>query len=167
MFEIGDKVVYPMHGAGIIEGIEAKEILGETQQYYVLTFPIGGMKVMIPTKNVENIGIRQVISGTDFNKVMQVLSNEGPALPDNWNKRYRMNLEKLKTGDIYEVANVVRDLMLRDHAKGLSTAERKMLNNARQILVSELVLSSSTEEEEIAAMVDRVTLSESENQDDA
>ncbi|HZK33936.1 MAG TPA: CarD family transcriptional regulator [Bacillota bacterium] len=167
MFEIGDKVVYPMHGAGIIEGIEAKEILGETQQYYVLTFPIGGMKVMIPTKNVENIGIRQVISGTDFNKVMQVLSNEGPALPDNWNKRYRMNLEKLKTGDIYEVVNVVRDLMLRDHAKGLSTAERKMLNNARQILVSELVLSSSTEEEEIAAMVDRVTLSESENQDDA
>ena len=160
MFEIGDKVVYPMHGAGIIEGIEAKEILGETQQYYVLRFPIGGMKVMIPTKNVENIGMRQVISGAEFDKVMQVLSNDGPTLPNNWNKRYRMNLDKLKTGDIYEVANVVRDLMVRDRDKGLSTAERKMLNNARQILISELVLSSSAGEEEISAMVERLALND-------
>lgn len=158
MFNIGDKVVYPMHGAGIIEGIEVKEILGEKQQYYILSFPVGGMKVMVPTRSVEDIGMRQVISGSDFNKVMQVLGNRSPVLPDNWNKRYRMNFDKIKSGDIYEVADVVRDLMIRERDKGLSTAERKMLNNARQILISELVLSTSYDEDDIASLIERTTL---------
>ncbi|HOB20012.1 MAG TPA: CarD family transcriptional regulator [Candidatus Atribacteria bacterium] len=160
MFEIGDKVVYPMHGAGIIEGIEVREILGETQQYYVLNFPIGSMKVMIPTKNVEELGVRQVISGAELGRVMDVLRNNSTSLPDNWNKRYRINLDKIKSGDIYEVADVVRDLMIRERDKGLSTAERKMLNNARQILISELVLSTSSDEEEIATLIDKATLGE-------
>jgi CarD family transcriptional regulator len=158
MFEIGDKVVYPMHGAGIIEGIEVKEILGEKQQYYILHFPMGSMKVMIPTKNVEDVGVREVIPDTDINKVIKVLSDYNSSVQDNWNKRYRANLERIKTGNIYEVAGVVRDLMIRDNEKGLSTAEKKMLTNARQILISEIVLSTSAKEEDIASMIDKVTL---------
>ena len=141
MFEIGDKVVYPMHGAGIIEGIEVKEILGEKQQYYILSFPMGGMKVMIPTKNVEDVGVREVIPNDEVNKVA-----------------HRMNLDKIRSGDIFEVADVVRDLMVRERDKGLSTAERKMLNNARQILISEIVLSTSANEQDIASMIDKITL---------
>lgn len=158
MFEVGDKVVYPMHGAGIIEGIEVHEILGEKQLYYILSFPIGGMKVMVPTKNVENIGMRQVIAQSEVDKVVQVLSRKEDAVLDNWNKRYRLNLDKIKSGDIYEVADVVRDLTLRERNKGLSTAERKMLNNARQILISELVLSAQAEEWEIIDMVDSIQM---------
>ena len=160
MYEIGDKVVYPMHGAGIIEGIEVKEILGEKRQYYILNFAMGGMKVMVPTKNVEELGMRDIISNADINKVVTILKNPNDTLPDNWNKRYRANLEKIKTGDIYEVANVVRDLMIRDHEKGLSSAEKKMLNNARQILISELCLSTSIEEEEISTLIDDITINE-------
>ena len=93
MFEIGDKVVYPMHGAGIIEGIEVKEILGEKQQYYILHFPMGSMKVMIPTKNVEDVGVRGN-PDTDINKVIKVLSDYNSSVQDNWNKRYRANLER-------------------------------------------------------------------------
>ena len=161
MFEIGDKVVYPMHGAGVIEGIEFREILGEKQQYYILSFPMGGMKVMIPTRSVEDVGMREIISDTDVGKVVQVLGSHSAILPDNWNKRYRVNLEKIRSGDIYEVADVVRDLMVRERDKGLSTAERKMLNNARQILISEIALSTSANEEDIASMIDKITLEES------
>ncbi|MDD2503553.1 MAG: CarD family transcriptional regulator [Clostridia bacterium] len=160
MYEIGDKVVYPMHGAGIIEGIEVKEILGEKRQYYILNFAMGGMRVMVPTKNVKELGMRDIIPDTDINKVVSILKSPYGTLPDNWNKRYRLNLEKIKTGDIYEVANVVRDLMIRDRDKGLSSAEKKMLNNARQILISELCLSTSTEEEEISSLIDNITLHE-------
>ena len=158
MFEIGDKVVYPMHGAGIIEGIEVKEILGEKKQYYILNFPMGGRKVMIPTNNVEEIGVREITPRAEIGKVVEVLKQPGEALPDNWNKRYRANLEKIKSGDIYEVADVVRDLMIRDRDKGLSSAEKKMLNNARQILISELCMSTSSDEEEISSMIDNITL---------
>lgn len=158
MYDIGDKIVYPMHGAGVIEGIEYKEILGEKQQYYILKFPAGGMKVMVPTKNVESIGIREVIPRQEVKKVVEVLGNHNTSMPDNWNKRYRLNLDKIKSGNIYEVADVVRDLMIRERDKGLSSAERKMLNNARQILISELMLSTSAEESEIVQLVDETTL---------
>ena len=156
MFEIGDKVVYPMHGAGIIEGIEEREILGEKQSYYILRFPVGDMKVMIPTANVEQIGIREVISVEEIDKVVEFLSSDQSHMSNNWNKRYRQNMEKIKSGDIYEVAEVVRNLMLRDREKGLSTAERKMLSNARQILISEIVLSKDADEEEVTALIDGI-----------
>ncbi len=156
MFEIGDKVVYPMHGAGIIEGIEEREILGEKQSYYILRFPVGDMKVMIPTANVEQIGIREVISVEEVDKVVELLSSDQSHMSNNWNKRYRQNMEKIKSGDIYEVAEVVRNLMLRDREKGLSTAERKMLSNARQILISEIVLSKDADEEEVTALIDGI-----------
>ena len=156
MYDIGDKVVYPMHGAGVIEGVEEREILGEKQSYFVLRFPVGDMKVMIPTTNVEQIGIRPVISKVEVEKVIEFLTGDKTKMSSNWNKRYRQNMEKIKTGDIFEVADVVKNLMLREKDKGLSTAERKMLTNARQILISELVLSKEVDETEIIALVDEL-----------
>lgn len=156
MYDIGDKVVYPMHGAGVIEGVEEREILGEKQSYFVLRFPVGDMKVMIPTANVEQIGIRPVISKDEVDKVIELLTADKTKMSTNWNKRYRKNMERIKTGDIYEVADVVKNLMLRDKDKALSTAERKMLTNARHILISELVLSKDADETEITTMVDEL-----------
>ncbi len=148
MFNVGDRVVYPMHGAGTIEGVEEKEILGKTHRYYVLRLPIGDMKVMIPVDNTEGIGLRDVISPSDVDKVMGVLREECTAMSTNWNRRYRHNLEKIKTGDIYEVAGVVRNLASREREKGLSTGERKMLDSAKEILISELILARDWDREE-------------------
>ncbi|MCG8542145.1 MAG: CarD family transcriptional regulator [Clostridia bacterium] len=146
MFNIGDKVVYPMHGAGIIESIEEKEILGKKRKYYILLLPLRNMKVMIPLDNVNSMGLREIISEREVEQVLAVLNDDRSKMPQNWNRRYRANMDKIKSGDIYEVAGVVRNLMLRDKEKGLSTGERKMLNNAKQILVSELVLVNNSDE---------------------
>ncbi len=153
MFIVGDKVAYPMHGAGVIESIEEKEILGERKQYYVLRFALGGMKVMVPVSSVEEVGLRDIIPDPMVFKVIEFLKKGENTECDNWNRRYRDNLDKMKTGDIFEVADVVRMLSLRDKDKGLSTGERKMLNNARQILLSELVLASGKDEDEIQTIV--------------
>ncbi|HLV10636.1 MAG TPA: CarD family transcriptional regulator [Halanaerobiales bacterium] len=156
MFKIGDKVVYPNHGAGTIVAIEQKVILGEKKEYYIMKLPIGEMKVMIPVKKVEEIGIRPVIDENEANEVLCLLRGEKSKMSKNWNRRYRANMEKLKTGDIYEVAEVVRNLTIRDQEKGLSTGEKKMLNNSRQILISELVLSKDMREEEIESLINNV-----------
>jgi CarD family transcriptional regulator len=153
MFSVGDKIVYPMHGAGVIESIEEREILGQKQNYYVVKMPVGDMKVMIPTQNVEGIGIREVIESCDVDKVYEILQDHSVNVTNNWNKRYRENMTKIKTGNIYEVADVVRILMKRDREKGLSTGERKMLNSAKQILVSELVLAENTNQIEIETVI--------------
>lgn len=153
MFNIGDKIVYPMHGAGIIEKIEENEVLGERQKFYIMRLPIGDMKVMIPMDSMEEIGLRQVISREEVDKVIDVLKGEMTKMSPNWNRRYRVNMSKLKTGDIFEVAEVVRNLSIRDHLKGLSTGERRMLDNAKQILVSELVLAGDMTEEEVVNMI--------------
>jgi CarD family transcriptional regulator len=156
MFSIGDRVVYPMHGAGVIEAIEEREVLGERQQYYIMKLPIGDMRVMIPMRSVQDVGLRQVIDAAGVERVLEVLRGEQSKMSTNWNRRYRANMEKIKSGDIYEVAEVVRNLTLRDHEKGLSTGERKMLENSRQILVSEIVLAMDKEEDEVRSLVDRV-----------
>jgi CarD family transcriptional regulator len=153
MYKIGDRVAYPMHGAGVIEAIEEKEILGEKHRYYIMKMPIGDMKVMIPMDNVEDLGLRQVVSADEVESVLDVLRGELSKMPQNWNRRYRANLEKIKTGDIYEVAEVVRNLAIRDREKGLSTGERKMLDSAKQILISELVLAQDTSEDEVEAVI--------------
>lgn len=153
MFNIGDKVVYPMHGAGIIEGIEEKEILGEIQKYFILRLPLKNMKVMLPVDNIENIGLRSIVSMDVVNEVFDIMADSKSKMPQNWNRRYRANLEKIKTGDIIDVAMVVRDLLILDNEKGLSTGERKMLNNAKQILVSELVLASDLNEKEVEGKI--------------
>ncbi|WP_096463219.1 CarD family transcriptional regulator [Aneurinibacillus soli] len=156
MFQIGDKIVYPMHGAGVIEAIEEKEILGEKQQYYIMKMPVGNMQVMIPMEKVSNLGIREVIDMPALEHVLQILRTDEIDVSTNWNRRFRKNMEKMRTGDIYEVADVVRDLMRRDREKGLSTGERKMLDNARQILLSELVLVKNIDEEQATTLLEQV-----------
>lgn len=148
MFSIGDKISYPVHGAGIIEAIEEKEILGELRKYYIMRIPLNNMKVMIPIDNVEEIGIRPVIGSEEMSQVMSILASDITKMPQNWNRRYRVNMERIKSGDIYEVAGVVRNLILRDREKSLSTGERKILNNAKQILLSEMILAANITEEE-------------------
>lgn len=156
VFEIGAKVVYPMHGAGVIESIEEREVLGELQRYYIMRMPIGDMKVMIPVNNVEGIGLREVVNGEELKRVFEILRDQKTKMSTNWNRRYRANLEKIKSGDIYEVAEVVRNLAHRDREKGLSTGERKMLDNARQILISELVLAQGIAETAARNVLDEV-----------
>ena len=139
MFNIGDKIVYPMHGAGVIDSIEEKDILGEKQSYYILSMP-GEVKVMVPIDKAEQVGVRNIIDKSSADKVFSLLSQDETEMDKNWNKRYRDNMEKLKSGDIYEIADVVRNLSFKQKEKGLSTGEKKMLVNAKQILVSDLVL---------------------------
>lgn len=154
MFNIGDKIVYPMHGAGIIEAIEEKEILGEKQKYYVMRMPIGDMKVMIPIRNIKEIGVRQVAGDEEINEVINILQGEKSKMSTNWNRRFRANMDKIRSGSIFQVAEVVRNLALRDNEKGLSTGERKMLENAKHILISEIVLSKSIDEDEALQLID-------------
>lgn len=154
MLTVGDKVVYPMHGAGIIEAIEEHEVLGLKQQYYVMTMPCGGMKVMIPMKNVDNVGLRAVIDTEDVNGVANVLLQSPPQIKTNWNRRFNVNLSKIKSGSIYEVAEVVRNLTMQDKIKKLSTGERRLLNTARQILISELVLVCDKDEPCVEKWID-------------
>lgn len=155
MFLVGDKIVYPMHGAGIIEAIEEKDILGKSRKYYVLKMPIGDMRVLVPVPMVEKeeSGLRSVIGQEEVKRVFEILNSDAGTELDNWNRRYRQNLEKLKTGDIFDVAEVVRNLTLRDQRKGLSTGEKKMLDNARQLLVSELVLAENSSEEKVIVQI--------------
>ncbi len=155
MFNIGDRVVYPMHGAGIIEAIEEREVLGEKQSYYIMHLPVGDMKVMVPVNSVADIGLREVISEKEIPKVLEILDGETEMMSSNWNRRYRANLEKIKSGDIFELTEVVKYLSVREQEKGLSTGERKMLENARQILVSELVLAGNTTEEEVRELLEQ------------
>ena len=154
MFKVGDNIVYPMHGAGTIESIEEKEVLGETHKYYVMKMPVGDIKVMIPTKNAEMIGVRDIIENDRCEGVFDVFNNNTQIVTSNWNKRYRDNMERMKSGDIYEVAEVVRNLTFKQKEKGLATGEKKMLSNAKQILVSELVLAESTSKESVEKMID-------------
>ena len=153
MFNVGDKIVYPMHGAGTIDAIEEKDILGEKQDYYIIKMP-GEVKVMVPISKASDIGVRSVIDKSEAGKVLEVLEANETEMSNNWNKRYKENMEKMKSGSIYEVADVVRNLSYKQKEKGLSTGEKKMLNNAKQILVSELVLAEHASENEVENLVE-------------
>lgn len=153
MFDVGDKVVYPMHGAGIIESIEEKEILGEKRKYFIMKMPIGEMKVMIPVDNVEEIGIREVVEEEKLEEVLEELKIGMTKMPQNWNRRFRLNNDRIKTGDILEITAVVRNLMILDIEKGLSTGEKKMLSSATQMLYSEMVLSTDRDVDSIEKQV--------------
>ena len=145
-----------MHGAGVIVSIEEQEILGTKKQYYVMEMPIGDMKVMIPLDSLQKIGIRDVIDTQKADAVLQDLQVYDSEMNTNWNKRYRENMVRIKSGDIFEVSHVVKSLMLRDKEKGLSTGERKMLNNAKQILISELVLAKHLMQDEVEEIIDHI-----------
>ncbi|NLY85966.1 MAG: CarD family transcriptional regulator [Tissierellia bacterium] len=153
MFNIGDKVVYPMHGAGVIEGIEEKEILGERRKYFIMRMPIGDMKVMVPVDNVEEVGVREIIDKKDLDKVISILKGKKTEMPQNWNRRYRINMDKIKSGNIFEIAAVVRNLLRMDMEKGLSTGEKKMLTSAKQMLLSEMVLVSDYDMDEVEELI--------------
>ncbi|MCT4661184.1 MAG: CarD family transcriptional regulator [Tissierellales bacterium] len=153
MFEIGDRIFYPMHGAGEIVNIEKREILGEELEYYVMFIPVGSIRVMVPVKNASNIGLRELASREEVDQAFAILADEKTKMPQNWNRRFRLNLDKIKGGDIFEIAAVIRNLILRDREKTLSTGERKMLNTAKQMLISEVVLVLDKEEEEVERLV--------------
>lgn len=163
MFSIGDKVVYPVHGAGVIEAIETKAILGEQKSYYILRIHANDMKVMVPIDAIEGVGMRNIIKAEAVEAVFDVLRTAESSFCENWNKRYRSNMEKIKSGDICRVAEVVRSLTLRNLAKGLSSGERRMLDYARQILISELMLAQDQEEAPVTTMIDELFLKESGN----
>lgn len=145
MFSIGDKILYPTHGAGVIEGIEERVVLGKKHNYYILKMPSEDMTVMIPTDGCDEIGVRYVIEKEEALKVLEAFRNKSVVLDDNWNRRQRENIVKIKSGNIYEVLLVVKALMIRDRTKGLSTSERKMLNVSKRIMTSEIVLSGAAE----------------------
>ena len=153
MFKVGDKIVYPLHGAGTIDAIEQKDILGEKQDYYIIKMP-GEVKVMVPIAKAEQVGVRNIIDKEEAGKVLQVLEAEETEMSNNWNKRYQENMLKMKSGSVYEIADVVRNLSYKQKEKGLSTGEKKMLNNAKQILVSELVLAEHATEPEVIQLID-------------
>ena len=158
MFSIGDKISYPMHGAGVIQKIEVKDILGKEQKYYILKLPYNDMDVMVPVKNSDEIGIRSIISKEEVPKVFETLRGESTPMPVNWNKRQRENLDKLKSGNILKAAEVVRNLIRHEVEKGISAGEKRMLANARQILESELVMVLGISGSEAAEKVEEATL---------
>ncbi len=154
MYNIGDRIVYPMHGAGVIESIEEREILGCVHKYYIVRMPVAGeMTLMLPLDKCDEIGVRDVISKDEASKVLETFRTVDIECDSNWNKRHRENMEKIKSGNIYKVLGVVKELMYRDKVKGLSTSERKMLNNAKQIVVSELVLSAVADKDDIESII--------------
>lgn len=138
MLQVGDRVVYPMHGAGEIAGIEKCEIMGQVKQYFILQLPVGDIRIMIPTDNADGIGLRQISPPEMINRVSEVLMDEPERPLGSWNKRFHSNLNRLKTGDILEVAAVIRNLILQDRRKRISGGEKRLLELARQIFVSEL-----------------------------
>ncbi len=153
MFQVGDKIVHPMHGAGIIESIVTQKVNGVVRDYYTLKLPGRTMLVMIPVENCAEIGVRPVVDCEYAARVLDAIPTIEVNMTQNWNRRYRENMERLKSGDLFEVARVVKGLMLRDAKQGLSTGERKMLHSAKQILISEIVLSRSCSYEDVEACI--------------
>ena len=154
MFSIGERVVHPMHGAGVIDDIVEERIAGVRQEYYVFKMPVGGLILKIPTANSAVVGLRTIITPAEAQSLLEAI----PALETennaNWNKRYQENMMRMKSGDLYEVARVVKVLMHRDRLRGLSTGERKMLHTARQIMLSEIVLAKECEYHEVETRLD-------------
>jgi CarD family transcriptional regulator len=148
-FEIGDSVVYPHHGAGKVLRKEEKEVLGESREYLTIKILHNDMTVMVPTENAALAGLRRVIDEETVKKVLAVLQDECSEMPKNWNRRFKHNRDKIKTGDIYELAEVVRNLAIREAQKGLSTGEKQMFTRAKKILASELMYALEMNEEEV------------------
>jgi CarD family transcriptional regulator len=156
IFKVGDTVVYPHHGAALIEAIETRTIKGEQKEYLVLKVAQGDLTVRVPADNAEYVGVRDVVGQEGLDKVFQVLRAPHTEEPTNWSRRYKANLEKLASGDVNKVAEVVRDLWRRDQERGLSAGEKRMLAKARQILVGELALAENTDDAKAAIILDEV-----------
>ena len=156
MFEVGDKVVYPHHGAGTVVKKEKREILGQTREYLTIQILHNDMTVNVPVENAEQVGLRTVIDEDLVNTVVKALTAGESEMPKNWNRRFKHNRDKMKTGDIFELAEVVKNLSLRDHEKGLSTGEKQMFVKAKKILASELMYAKGMDAEEAAEWLEGV-----------
>ena len=158
MYKVGDKVVYPHHGAGTVVKREKREVLGEKREYLTIKILHNDMTVNVPSENAEAVGLRKVIGEDMVKVVVKALTGGGTQMPKNWNRRFKHNRDKMKTGDILELAEVVRNLSLRDSEKGLSTGEKQMFVKAKKILASELMYAKDMDEEEAAEWLDGVLL---------
>ncbi|MCQ2567264.1 MAG: CarD family transcriptional regulator [Mogibacterium sp.] len=154
MFDVGERIVYPMYGAGVITGIVEKDFLGEMRQYYCVSLPYCRLEASVPVDNCEKLGVRKIIDPSRIEEVITVLKGDTEPMNPNWNKRYRDNTERMQTGNILEVAAVVRNLVRADRRKPLSTGEKKLLNTAKQILESELVYAGGFTMDEADDMVE-------------
>ena len=163
MYEVGDKVVYPHHGAGTVVKREQREILGQKREYLTIQILHNDMTVNVPSENAEKVGLRKVIDVRTVEKVLKALTGTGTTMPKNWNRRFKHNRDKMKTGDIFELAEVVRNLSLRDHEKGLSTGEKQMFVKAKKILASELMYAKAMDEDEAGVWLDDVLSTVSTN----
>jgi CarD family transcriptional regulator, regulator of rRNA transcription len=153
-YKVGDKVVYPHHGAGKVLKKEQKEMLGEVREYLTIKILHNDMTVMVPCENAHRAGLRRVIGEDDVERVLAVLRDDMSAMPKNWNRRFKHNRDKMKTGDVFELAEVVRNLAIRDFDKGLSTGEKQMFTRAKKILSSELMYALDMEEKEAEEYLD-------------
>ena len=156
MYKVGDKVVYPHHGAGTVIKKDKRKVLGEEREYLTIQILHNDMTVNVPAENAERVGLRKVIDEDAVVKVVKYLTSGGTEMPKNWNRRFKHNRDKMKTGDIYELAEVVRNLALRDGEKGLSTGEKQMFVKAKKILASELMYAKDMDEDEAAEWLDGV-----------
>ena len=156
MYKVGDKVVYPHHGAGTVVKKETREVLGEKREYLTIKILNNDMTVNVPDDNADRVGLRKVIDEQMVSKVLKALTGSGTTMPKNWNRRFKHNRDKMKTGDIFELAEVVRNLSLRDHEKGLSTGEKQMFVKAKKILASELMYAKAMDEDEAGVWLDEV-----------
>jgi CarD family transcriptional regulator len=154
VFEVGETVVYPHHGAARIEEIKMRTVKGEEKMYLKLKVAQGDLTIEVPAENVDLVGVRDIVDGEGLEEVFRVLQAEFTEEPTNWSRRYKANLEKLASGDVIKVAEVVRDLWRRDQDRGLSAGEKRMLAKARQVLVSELALAKKTSEDEAGELLD-------------
>jgi CarD family transcriptional regulator len=155
-FELGDHVVYPHHGAGKVCGKEEMEVLGEKREYLTIKILHNDMTVKVPTENAGIAGLRRVIDEDTVKKVLDVLQGEVSEMPKNWNRRFKHNRDKIKTGNIYELAEVVRNLALRETEKGLSTGEKQMFTRAKKILASELMYALDKDEDDVEEYLDEL-----------
>lgn len=156
MFRKGDTVVHPEHGAAVIEELRDREFLGEKRKYLVLRVAYGDLTLMIPVDSTDEVGLRQVVSKNEVKKVLAVLREDESVMAANWSRRFKNNMEKLHSGDPYQVAEVLRNLAIRDREKGLSAGEKRMIQKARQILISELSYATGKTEEDAETMIDEV-----------
>src|SRR5689334_5863662 len=156
LYKVGDKVVYPHHGAGTVVKKESREVLGQKREYLTIKILHNDMTVNVPTENADKVGLRKVIGEKEVEVVLKALTGGSTEMPKNWNRRFKHNRDKMKTGDILELAEVVRNLSLRDHEKGLSTGEKQMFVKAKKILASELMYAKNMDEEEAAEWLDGV-----------
>lgn len=154
MFNVGDIICYPMHGVGKIESIEKKEVLGNENEYYTLYFFFDGIQITVPTEKAIGIGLRNLIEPDKISQLLNQLKQQPEKEDSNWNKRYRTNLEKMRTGNVFLVAQVAKTLYTRNKVKNLSAGEKKMLDNAKQFIIGEISYASNENEESTSILIE-------------